>query len=182
LRFWSPECKHIKTVEAGDLRGACPLPDGRILSWSYYKTLSLWSSEGNPISAFEDGGSVEDAMVLPDGRILSRGEDRTYRQWEAGSVALQYQFFAWEGWPKYGPKYTEARDEKARWWKCRREGNAVKLEVESSMPKAVWHSFCPATVEHLSPDGTVLLTLASGDVFLLAAYRGNFRARLEDVE
>ncbi|MCI4665504.1 MAG: hypothetical protein MRY74_12350, partial [Neomegalonema sp.] len=58
------------------------LADGRILSWSFDKTLRLWSAKGAEIAVLEGHrGDVLGAEILADGRILSWSNDDTLRIW-----------------------------------------------------------------------------------------------------
>ena len=76
------------------IRGARELRDGRILSWSYDRTLRLWTRlghpDGPPLTGHTD--AIAGVLELTDGRILSwstpgdrpineRSIDRTLRLW-----------------------------------------------------------------------------------------------------
>ena len=71
------------------VRGATVLPDGRILSWSWDKTLRLWFPDGSPSAVLESHSErVDGALVLPDGRILSWSRDHTLRLWRSDGTLL----------------------------------------------------------------------------------------------
>ena len=66
----------------GPLVGALALPDCRILSWSYDRTLRLWDLETGAGRALEGhAGPVRGALALPRGRVLSWSDDRSLRLW-----------------------------------------------------------------------------------------------------
>jgi WD40 repeat protein len=68
--------------------GAQVLPDGRVLSWSYDKTLRLWDgASGNVVAVLEGHkGWIGGARVLSDGRLLSWSHDGSLRLWDYLSI------------------------------------------------------------------------------------------------
>lgn len=67
-----------------EVTGAQVFPDGRILSWSYEKTLRLWDGQSGAPLAVMAGHTeaVHGAQILPDGRVLSWSTDGTLRLWD----------------------------------------------------------------------------------------------------
>jgi WD40 repeat protein len=69
--------------------GALELRDGRLLSWSWDKTLRLWAADGAPLATLRGHeGGVLGALALRDGRLLSWSQDWTLRLWAADGAPL----------------------------------------------------------------------------------------------
>jgi len=64
----------------GGVRGAQLLPDGRILSWSWDRTLRLWDERSGALLTTLTGHTSEDinAQISPDGRILTWCDSVSY--------------------------------------------------------------------------------------------------------
>ena len=84
--------------------GALVTPDGRILSWSWDKTLRLWDGRTGEAGPVLRGHTevVTGALVMPDGQILSWSKDNTLRLWhgttgEAGPMNLVKRPFGSSG-------------------------------------------------------------------------------------
>lgn len=74
VRIWSEEGEILKTMSdhTASIYSVMELSDGRLLSWSFDKTLRLWSADGEP-SAVMIGHKqkIYEVFELADGRILS---------------------------------------------------------------------------------------------------------------
>ena len=70
------------------IRGAQVLPDGRILSWSFDKTLRLWDGKtGAPLTVLEGHSQdVVGVQVLPDGRILVLSDEAKMSIWDLNNA------------------------------------------------------------------------------------------------
>lgn len=71
-------------VHTAAVLGAKQLPDGKLLSWSRFGKMFLWSQDGCLLKVL-DGHSddVNGVAVLDDNRILSWSNDATIRVWSA---------------------------------------------------------------------------------------------------
>ncbi|WP_295387638.1 AAA family ATPase, partial [uncultured Thiodictyon sp.] len=82
-------CLHVLEGHTAQVKGALPLPDGRILSWSADGALRLWDGHsGAPLATLEGHTEwVWGALPIPDGSILSWSGDGTLRLWDGHSGA-----------------------------------------------------------------------------------------------
>jgi hypothetical protein len=80
-------CLSVLEGHTNEVNRALVMPDGRILSWSWDRTLRLWdgaSGAPGPVLAGHTSWVVG-ALVMPDGRILSWSDDKTLRLWGGAS-------------------------------------------------------------------------------------------------
>jgi WD40 repeat protein len=72
---------------AGPVTGACELPDGRLLTWSFDTTLRVWDVTSGAMLAVHGGHTDEvlGAVPLSHDRVLSWSRDGTLRLWSATS-------------------------------------------------------------------------------------------------
>jgi WD40 repeat protein len=76
-------------VEDDWISALCVLPDGRLASGSYDRTIRLWDVTTGAETARLEGhsGLVSALCVLPDGRLASGSYDRTIRLWDVTTGA-----------------------------------------------------------------------------------------------
>jgi serine/threonine protein kinase len=95
------------------INGAIELSDGRLLSWSWDKTLRLWDSTGQSLATLEGHTSaVRSAIELRDGRLLSWGNENTLRLWDSSGQPLA----SLEGHSSWVVGATELRDGRLLSW------------------------------------------------------------------
>jgi WD40 repeat protein len=71
------------TGHAESVSGVLALAGGKLLSWSYDKTLRLWSADGAPLATFEGHTDwVYGALELPAGRAASWTGEPVIRVWD----------------------------------------------------------------------------------------------------
>lgn len=76
-------CSLVFEGHSQPVHGALPLDDGRLLSWSFDKTLRLWDDRGTCLAVLQGHTDyIWGALALTDGRLLSWSSDKTLRLWD----------------------------------------------------------------------------------------------------
>jgi WD40 repeat protein len=157
------------------IRGAAPLPHGRIVSWSTDGAIHLWDSNTGALLALLEGHSddVFGVQPAPNGRILSWSFDGTLRLWDGNSGSLLAVLEGHMG-RVMGAEFLP--DGRILSWS---EDKTLRIwDGQTGKPLAVLDGHAGAVEgAHLSPDGRILswsedntirlwdATIAASDVF-----------------
>lgn len=70
-------CLRVFEGHRSQVNGALFLPDGRLVSWSFDRTLRIWEPTGRCLATLSgQDEEILGALVLPDGRLVSWSRDR----------------------------------------------------------------------------------------------------------
>ncbi|MEB3317030.1 MAG: WD40 repeat domain-containing protein, partial [Cyanobacteriota bacterium] len=91
----------LRTLQVGsEVIALAVLPDGRLASGSWDKTIRFWDPATGSCSAVFEGhqGWVNALAVLPDGRLASGSWDNTIRLWDPATGSCSAVFEGHQGW------------------------------------------------------------------------------------
>ena len=177
---------HTKSVS-----GVLSLPDGRILSWAGDGTLRLWDGHsGAPLATLEGHTAwVRGALPLPDGRILLWSYDHTMRLWDGQSdqpicAPIAQTDLTWKHHQlllyKREAEYPALISGQTANWSFNSTAEIAACAVQPD--PVFWQGHADIDTHALLPEGTLVVTLASGHVFCLQLYRGACRITVEEYE
>lgn len=172
------------------VRGALGSSDGRLLSWSWDRTLRLWDGQSGTCQAVLSGHTdfITGALALSDGWLLSWSDDKTLRLWDGQSGAC-LEVVSEDQVAQQHPEWLQAREE------ARSPGSVsddffVTTSARSAQLRhkvisstlAAWNADSDSRARSLLPDGTVAVTQANGQVCILKLHHGNCRITLAEAE
>ncbi|KAB2641417.1 MAG: DUF4062 domain-containing protein [Verrucomicrobia bacterium] len=194
LRIWdgkSGQCLAVLEGHSRDVRGTLVLADGRILSWSQDNTLRIWDEKSGQCLAVLEGHSdwVTGALALADDRILSWSLDETLRLWDGTSghcLEVESEELAERNCPEWIHARERARRIPGRFsgdWFASPAARSASLR-HKSIPSclAIWNADSAVTIPYLQVDGTLVVTLANGQVCFLNLHHGQRRISLAEAE
>ncbi|MBN1567100.1 MAG: hypothetical protein JXA73_04590 [Acidobacteria bacterium] len=171
---------------------ALALADGRLVSWSWDKTLRLWDGQSGACLAVLEGHTkaVEGVLALDDGQLLSWSEDNTFRLWndKTGSclevVSEKHADQQHPEWHWMRAKATLSRTMANDFYvssENSRHASVLRHKACSSI-FAAWHAESHSTPRSLYADGTSIATQNNGQVCILKLHHGRRRVSLSEAE
>jgi WD40 repeat protein len=196
LRIWHSQnglCLATLEGHKDNVIDSLELADGRLLSWSGDKTLRLWDSRSGACLATLEGHKdwIVGALELNDGRLLSWSEyDHTLRLWDSqrGECLLVEPI---QGGIRYHRELRLAMVKKTipdcvigEYYITPSNENRSTELYQRTLPSSLanWNSEVSLQTRNLFLDGTVIVTLDSGQVCFLNLYHGNRRISLVELE
>ena len=157
---------------------AAVLAEGRILSWSWDKTLRLWDGHSGKCLAVLEGhlNFVSSMLALPDSRILSWSGADGVRLWDNLGSPI-----AWHSFENGLLLFPELRSaiggehnlQPSCLWGTANYVGLLRLFGEASEAVFRWQSDATCTARYLLPDGRALLSQATGQLCFLQLHHGN---------
>jgi WD40 repeat protein len=204
LRLWDDQsgvCLAVLEGHTEYILGALELSDGRLLSWSGDdKTLRLWAGQSGACLAVLEGHTsrVDGALALSDGRLLSWSwDDKTLRLWDGQSGAC-LEVIPEDQVVRQHPEWLHALEKASNAARVF-DGGFLAFSVvfgnffvnssaraaylrHKARSLAAWNADSDVDSRNLSPDGTLVVTQANGQVCILKLHHGNRRVSLAEVE
>ena len=154
------------------------LPDGRILSWSFDKTLRLWDGQSGAALVVLQGHTehVKGAQLLPDGRILSWSLDKTLRLWDGQSgIALDQMPDHWVetgNFPGCWEKYADGKVAFCRgaWWVQNINEQRISIAEPINGDKARWQGNGSTKLTHVGAG--LICAVVDRELVFLEIWRG----------
>jgi WD40 repeat protein len=188
LRIWDKDGSPAAVLQGHteSIQDAIVLSDGRIMSWSDDKCLRIWNERGDLLVVLDGHPRVvRDVLELCDGRILSCCR-RIQCLWDQeGNLLAKYKRSLPRALRAEKERCSETRPPPFRWrrsiYDCRNDGLFVELPTRSPndamSTNAPWHS--RSLIGPVAAiDGTLVVTLESGEVLYLELFRGSERVAL----
>jgi WD40 repeat protein len=176
LLLWNREGRFCSAPKRNQVlvNGAIALTKGRFLTWSENGALCLWGSKGALCVVFERRSNIRGAFALSDGSFifwtddylcLWKGEKKPICEWrwkEAPEELLEAVASLHGNHPPISNGIT-----------------LITRNLTAYVGPTRWHGNSDIDPRALRPDGTAVVTLASGHLFCLKLYRGGDRVPLE---
>jgi len=193
LRLWdgrSGTCLAVLEGHTDQVNGGLELADGRLLSRADDGALRVWDSRSGACLSVLEGHTpyVEGVVELGESRLLSWSMNETLQLWDSHSgecleVVIEEQA------ARQHSDYLRAREKALNQGRIAgdfvAETSARTARLRHGIVRATlaaWDADSAAEARRLSPDGTVAVTQANGQVCFLKLQHGQRRVSLDEVE